>query len=144
MRAEGLEPSRSFEHRHLKPARIPISPRPRASDPNASSISEPCQSCELRSRMKARKGLIVRQRHEAVQRLIATGLNDCAIARLTGIPRPTVRDWRCRPQIRERNASSSACGIDHDYSALPPAAYSYLLGFISAMAAFRGTAASGG
>src|SRR5215213_1562119 len=30
MRAEGLEPPRSFEHRHLKPACIPIPPRPRA------------------------------------------------------------------------------------------------------------------
>ncbi|SRX94313.1 hypothetical protein MSP7336_02566 [Mycobacterium shimoidei] len=30
---------------------------------------------------------------EAVRALIATGMNDCAIARETGIPRPTVRDW---------------------------------------------------
>ena len=29
MRAEGLEPPRAFAHRHLKPARLPISPRPR-------------------------------------------------------------------------------------------------------------------
>src|SRR5262245_39392248 len=29
VRAEGFEPTRSFEHRHLKPARIPVSPRPR-------------------------------------------------------------------------------------------------------------------
>jgi site-specific DNA recombinase len=28
VRTEGLEPTRSSEHRHLKPARIPISPRP--------------------------------------------------------------------------------------------------------------------
>jgi hypothetical protein len=30
VRAEGLEPSSSFEHGHLKPARLPISPRPHA------------------------------------------------------------------------------------------------------------------
>jgi hypothetical protein len=32
-----------------------------------------------------------------VLRLIATGMNDCAVARMTGVPRPTIRDWRCRP-----------------------------------------------
>ena len=31
MRAEGLEPPSSFEHWHLKPACLPISPRPRGS-----------------------------------------------------------------------------------------------------------------
>lgn len=64
-----------------------------------------------------------------VRRLIAAGVNDCAIARLTGIPRPTVRDWRCRPPTRLRQpVASSACGIDHDFSALPAAPYCYLLG----------------
>jgi hypothetical protein len=64
-----------------------------------------------------------------VRRLIAAGVNDCAIARLTGIPRPTVRDWRCRPPARLRQPiASSACGVDHDFASLPAAAYSYLLG----------------
>jgi LAGLIDADG-like domain len=64
-----------------------------------------------------------------VQRLIAAGMNDCAIARRTGIPRPTVRGWRCRPRRRLRRPSaSSGCGIDHDFPALPAAAYCYLLG----------------
>jgi hypothetical protein len=31
---------------------------------------------------------------EAVHGLIASGLNDCAVARATGIPRRTVMDWR--------------------------------------------------
>jgi hypothetical protein len=67
---------------------------------------------------------------EAVQRLIAVGMNDCAIARQTGIPRRTVWEWRYyRPPIRTRlPCASSPCGIDHDFAALPPAAYCYLLG----------------
>jgi hypothetical protein len=64
-----------------------------------------------------------------VRRLIAAGMNDCAIARQTGIPRPTVREWRRRPPTRLRlPGSSSPCGVLHDFSALPTAAYSYLLG----------------
>jgi hypothetical protein len=65
---------------------------------------------------------------ETVQRLIAAGLNDCAIARQTSIPRCTVRDWRRRPQIRIRPVAASPCGILHDLASLPAAAYSYLLG----------------
>ncbi|MEX3646721.1 hypothetical protein ABFW11_14550 [Mycolicibacterium porcinum] len=64
-----------------------------------------------------------------VQALIAAGMNDCAIARETGIPRPTVRDWRVRPpsQLR-RPQASSVCGVDHDFGALPPREYAYVLG----------------
>lgn len=66
---------------------------------------------------------------ETVRGLAAGGMNDCAIARETGIPRRTVRDLRCRPMIRARfSAAGSMCGIDHDFLALPPAAYGYLLG----------------
>ena len=66
---------------------------------------------------------------ETVKNLAASGINDCAIARKTGIPRRTVRDLRCRPMIRARlSAAGSMCGIDHDFLALPAAAYGYLLG----------------
>ena len=61
-----------------------------------------------------------------VQRLIAAGMNDCAIARQTGIPRRTVCDLRRRPLVRPRNSGTSPC--IHDFSSLPAAAYSYLLG----------------
>jgi hypothetical protein len=61
-----------------------------------------------------------------VQRLIAAGMNDCAIARQTGIPRRTVCDLRRRPLVRPRNSGTSPC--THDFSGLPAAAYSYLLG----------------
>jgi hypothetical protein len=60
---------------------------------------------------------------DAVQRLIDTGLNDCAIARQTGIPRRTVWEWR-RPTNRSRDPSCTT----HDYGDLPAAAYCYLLG----------------
>ncbi|MDT5238603.1 MAG: hypothetical protein QOD97_801, partial [Mycobacterium sp.] len=64
-----------------------------------------------------------------VRRLIATGMNDCAVSRETGIPRPTVRDWRRRPPNRLQSpGASSPCGVLHDFSVLPQAAYSYLLG----------------
>lgn len=65
---------------------------------------------------------------ETVQRLIAADVNDCAIARQTGIPRCTVRDWRIRPKIRRSPGGTSACGVLHDFAAFPAAAYSYLLG----------------
>lgn len=64
---------------------------------------------------------------DAVQRLIAAGLNDCAIARQTSIPRRTVRDWRCRPQVLRRQSSTSSRCV-HDFASLPPNGYSYLLG----------------
>lgn len=69
------------------------------------------------------------EQFDAAQRLIAAGVNDCAIARQLGIPRPTIQDWRRRPQVRTRNpAGSTACGVDHDFPAIPAAPYSYLLG----------------
>jgi hypothetical protein len=66
---------------------------------------------------------------EIVRGLAASDMNDCAIARESGIPRRTVRDLRCRPSIRVRfPAAASTCGINHDFLALPPAAYAYVLG----------------
>jgi Homeodomain-like domain len=68
------------------------------------------------------------EQFNAAKRLIAAGVNDCAIARQLGVPRTTVRDWRCRPQIQPRLVSTSACGVVHDFSVLPASAYSYVLG----------------
>jgi hypothetical protein len=66
---------------------------------------------------------------ETVQSLITTGMNDCEIARQTGIPRRTVWEWRSgRASIRARGSSGSVCGVEHDFAALPAQAYSYLLG----------------
>jgi hypothetical protein len=64
----------------------------------------------------------------AARRLIAAGVNDCAIARQLGIPRPTIQDWRRRPQRRARLDGGAACGVGHDFTAIPAAPYCYLLG----------------
>ena len=68
------------------------------------------------------------EQFDTARRLIAAGVNDCAIARQIGVPRPTVQDWRRRPQIRPRLVSASPCGVVHDFSALPAAAYCYVIG----------------
>ncbi|PQP52017.1 hypothetical protein JN086_20835 [Mycolicibacterium austroafricanum] len=66
---------------------------------------------------------------EKVQQLIAEGLNDCAVARDTGIPRTTVRDWRRRPPRRLSHPSDPlSCGVVHDFDSLHAASYAYLLG----------------
>jgi Homeodomain-like domain len=67
------------------------------------------------------------EQFDAAKRLIASGVNDCAIARQLGIPRTTVRDWRRRPQIHPRPVGGTPCGVIHDFSMLPAAAYSYVL-----------------
>ncbi len=68
------------------------------------------------------------EQFDAAKRLTAAGVNDCAIASQIGVPRTTVRDWRRRPQVRPRLVSESPCGVIHDFSELPAAAYSYVLG----------------
>src|SRR5262245_52594503 len=64
---------------------------------------------------------------DEAKRLIAIGMNDCAIARRIGVPRTTVRDWRRQPAIRSRHADTP-CGKVHDFAELPANAYCYLLG----------------
>src|SRR6478672_1448501 len=68
------------------------------------------------------------EQFDAAKRLIAAGINDCAIARQLGIPRPTVRDWRCRLQRRPRLDGNTPCGVVHNFAALLAAPYCYLLG----------------
>ena len=68
-----------------------------------------------------------------VQRLAAEGLNNCAVARATGIPRTTVRDWLAgrlpgAGSIRADGESCATCGhLEHDPSQLPADEYAYLL-----------------
>ncbi|MGD0453857.1 MAG: helix-turn-helix domain-containing protein [Solirubrobacteraceae bacterium] len=64
--------------------------------------------------------------------LAVRGLNDCEIARATGVPRSTIRDWRKGPRAERRIGWQHACAIcghpEHDFRALPRASYAYLLG----------------
>lgn len=84
---------------------------------------------------------------DRVLALVDAGLNDCEIARLTAVPRSTVREWRHGVNFRlprtakhrlipdarsyrrlDRSDRSYRCRMQHDLTLLPPAEYSYLLG----------------
>jgi hypothetical protein len=60
--------------------------------------------------------------------LVRAGRNDCEIARGTGIPRGTVRDWRSgrTPDFRRQWSACAVCSGNSQ--ALPLPAYTYLLG----------------
>jgi hypothetical protein len=64
--------------------------------------------------------------------LVAQGMNDCEIARSTGVPRTTIRDWRRGSTASRRSDARMACPLcghaEHDFKALPRASYAYLLG----------------
>jgi hypothetical protein len=66
--------------------------------------------------------------YQNVQDLVARGVNDCAIARQTGIPRTTVSMWRRSTTKSRRPSNASPCGTVHDLQDLPARAYAYLLG----------------
>ncbi len=65
---------------------------------------------------------------DEVSRWIRWGLNDCQIHRLTGIPRPTIREWRHRGTPPGSSgwgrADCPRCGSGR----LDEASYAYLLG----------------
>jgi hypothetical protein len=68
-----------------------------------------------------------------VQELSADGLNACEVARRTGIPRTTIRDWLTghvpRAVTQGVTASCPTCGhARHDFDLLPSETYAYLLG----------------
>jgi len=72
----------------------------------------------------------MRSREEVatVLELVRAGLNDCEIARRTGIPRGTVRCWRIGrvPNFQRARATCAVCAGNPP--ALPQAPYTYLLG----------------
>jgi hypothetical protein len=69
-----------------------------------------------------------REEVATVLELVRAGLNDCEIARRTGIPRGTIRCWRVgrRPNFERPGATCVVCAGTPD--ALPQAPYTYLLG----------------
>jgi hypothetical protein len=121
MRAEGVEPPRSFEQWHLKPSCLPfhhargVPILPSSESTNLSAA--PHRFGDMRSA----------EQFGAAKQLIAAGLNDCAISRQIGVPRTTVRDWRRRPAVRSRDPGAP-CGVAHDFAQLPASAYAYTLG----------------
>jgi hypothetical protein len=65
--------------------------------------------------------------------LVAAGMNDCAIARRTGIPRGTVRCWRHERRWERwpydiHSDSCRGCGAPRHYFDALPQTYVYLLG----------------
>jgi hypothetical protein len=69
-----------------------------------------------------------REEVATVLELVRAALNDCEIARRTGIPRGTVRCWRVgrRPNFERPRATCVVCaGTPQDLSQAP---YTYLLG----------------
>jgi len=60
--------------------------------------------------------------------LVRAGVNDCEIARRTGIPRGTVRGWRIGRAPNFERARGICAVCDGNPLALPQAPYTYLLG----------------
>jgi hypothetical protein len=69
---------------------------------------------------------------EAARGLVRFGLNDCQVARLTGIPRGTIREWRHqnfeRLAWRRGETRKSVCPRCNNEIALDRSSYAYLLG----------------
>jgi hypothetical protein len=61
---------------------------------------------------------------EAVLELMASGANNCEIARQTGVPLTTVRNWRTRSPAQEPHL----CPVCGNAVRLDPETYAYLLG----------------
>ena len=137
----GLEPPRSPEHRHLKPAccqfhharSVPIVSL--QSDMNLS-----VRRTTLKYRRGKGQGLRSAEQFETVRRLMAAGLNDCEIARRT---RHSANDGTGLESSNPRSLNdprACSCGVDHDFENLPAAAYSYVLGMYLGDGLFPGAA----
>jgi hypothetical protein len=63
--------------------------------------------------------------------LVRSGLNDCEVARRTGVPRTTIRDWRrppYQPRVRQGRARCPRCGNIGRRLSIAPGDYAELLG----------------
>lgn len=69
-----------------------------------------------------------RAEYERVAELLSSGMNDCQVARATGINRVTVREWRVKGAPgKYRTGTRLPCPICEG-GTVDPAAYAYLLG----------------
>jgi Helix-turn-helix len=118
VRLRGLEPPRGCPHGDLNAARIPnfaTAARPLSL---ARSVPGVCEHAFVREPAEIEECLELR----------AKGMTATEIARRSGIPRATVRDWINGRVPRAGLSRCPTCGLaGHVRSALPPA-YAYLLG----------------
>ncbi|MGH2694547.1 MAG: helix-turn-helix domain-containing protein [Actinomycetota bacterium] len=69
-----------------------------------------------------------REEYERVRALLDQGFNDCQVARTTGIPRGTIRQWRHEgPPGKYGGPRGKSCPICHEGD-IEGSAYAYLLG----------------
>ena len=68
------------------------------------------------------------QEFDHVRFLISKGENDCEIARKTGIPRTTIRDWRRTTAESPRRARRESDEHERQLHSIPVRPYCYLLG----------------
>ena len=118
VRAEGLEPSSSSEHRLLRPACFPDFTTPAYADSvggETADIRFVVDNDKMRPPCEVRDLLA----------LAARGMTASEIARHAEIPRSTIRDWLNDPQPSRR---SRDCAGAHDLSLLEASPYAYLLG----------------
>jgi hypothetical protein len=91
---------------------------------------ESIEFANFSTRAGAEKGSGMRSHEEVAlaRELVEAGLNDCEIARHTGIPRSTVRQWRTgrTPNFERQSGTCAVCS--GTTGALPLPAYPYLLG----------------
>ncbi len=119
MRAEGFEPSSSFEHQDLSLACMPFQ-HARC----AGRIVGAFRPIAVRTCVRMHPESTV----SAALALVRLGLSDGAVGRRLGIPRSTVRMWRIG-QIPRRGRRQSLCDVcAGNPEKLPTASYCYLLG----------------
>jgi hypothetical protein len=136
VRAGGLEPPSSFEHQDLNLASLPKFLHARRRSNARADPQKECRTPRLAWTRSCRRSFGVRtirnnEEYESVLALLGKGLNDCEVARLTGIPRGTVRDWRWgkgSSAFRGTADNPYRCIRAHDFRAIPAPEYSYLLG----------------
>ena len=134
VRAVGLEPTRSLEHGHLKPACLPITSRPRRADRTASLAARICRQDSVRWRYHAAKGAGSCGRLNSTKTCNASSRQGSTIVQShanSAIPRTTVRDWRADPACGHQSQTDRRAEPSTRFEALPAAAVLLRAGSVS-------------